>query len=150
NLQLSPENKYALVTVDIDSLYTNLNISNCKYFCAKMFRENKQLLKFPIDFTPEQLSLLLDWCLDHHFIQFKGEIYFQKKGIAMGSSCSVSIANISVHNEMIHMFNQPEIQFKGRYIDDIFLIVNINKIRHLENWIKEACTHEYLTFTYVF
>ena len=44
NLKLDKMKKYALVCIDIESLYTNLNIDNCKTFCYDLYKKIFQFL----------------------------------------------------------------------------------------------------------
>jgi len=148
NLKLDPNSKYALVTIDIESLYTNLKTKNCKIHCCRMYDEYKNLCNFPYFLHTKDLYTLMGWCLDHHYLRHNNDFYIQHKGIAMGGAASVSIANISVFNEMNQMLNQNEIAFKVRFIDDIFIILNVNNITNVPEWISNATIHEYLKFTY--
>ena len=97
---------------------------------------------------PEEIKILMYWCLDYHYIKYKHDYFYQHKGIAMGSSCSVSVANLTVHQELVNNFNEKKIIFKGRFIDDIFLIVETSEILSLDEFIKTSIQHPYLKFTY--
>jgi len=150
NLRLNPRGNYALLTVDIESLYTNLNVRKAKEHCCDMFNIYKRLIEYPVQIENNALMRLMDWCLDNHFIKYKDKYYFQHKGIAMGGAASVSIANISVFYELKSLLKGPEVVFKVRFIDDLFLILDMNLITDLKEWITNQTNHNYLRFTYSF
>src|SRR5207237_1082590 len=104
NLTLQPSRKYTLITIDIESLYTNLKLENCFEYCLHLFNLHKSKCNFPIITSESQLQLLMKWCLKNHYVQYEDDIFYQHRGIAMGSACSVSIANLTVFMELINNF----------------------------------------------
>ena len=151
NQKLDINKKYTFLTADVDALYTNLRISDCKKHCSTYFDKYRQLIKNPCIFEKYHISKLLQWSLDYSYIEFEGKYFIQHRGIQMGNCASVSIANISVYEELRPMFqNVNEIVFKCRFIDDIFLIVESTNITCMQQWSKNVFKHEYLTFTFKF
>ncbi len=149
NLKLDPTRKYMLVTADIDALYPNLNIANCKKFTCSFFEEYKHLINLPFDVTSSELLKLLDWSLDYSFVEFNSEYFYQHRGIQMGNNASVCIANIAVFNELREMYrNCVGLFFRARFIDDIFMIVDITNIIDPDEWCNQSFKHDYLKFTY--
>lgn len=61
-------------------------------------------------------------------VEFNGEKYEQKKGLAMGLHCSPDIANLfgaeAENSTVPSMIEEGNLLFYGRYIDDIFCIVS--------------------------
>lgn len=145
NVQLCKNEKHALITYDINSMYTNLKRQNCKTFCLKAFNDYIQSnLMSTIEFKN-----LLDLCLDFNHIVYENNYYNQTQGIQMGNSASVTIANITTDYELRDLFkNMNEIVFNVRFVDDGFLIIKSTSIANINEWCKNVFQHSYLTFTY--
>ena len=76
---------------------------------------------------------LLEIVFNYNYFQFNNKFFKQKQGIAMGSICAPSIANLylSILEENFLKIHKP--LFYKRFIDDIFIIVsclfNINILK---------------------
>jgi len=148
DLKLSPDRKYTLVATDIKSLYTELNSKLCMKHCCIEFSKAKNKINLPCDITPYHLHNLMKWSLNYSFVEYLNHIYYQHKGIQMGNNASVSIANITVSQEILKLFtNINEIIFRGRLVDDVILIVDSTDISDFNTWIHNIFTHESLVFT---
>jgi len=113
--------------------------------------ENKHLLNFPFKINEGQLKKLLDWSLDFNFVEFKGAYFQQHKGIPMGSNSSVTVSNITVSLELKNMFcTQKEIVFNCRFIDDIFLIIDVTEMIDINDYILNVLKHPFLKVTAIF
>ncbi len=146
NLKLDKHKKYALVTFDIDSMYTNLQVNRCKQFCLEGY-ETFGLSEHKIVHS-NNLKHLLDICLDFSFVKFNNEYFIQKRGIQMGNAASVSVANISAYYELKLLFEgKPEIVFNVRFVDDGFMIIDTTSIMDLDAWLRSTFQHVFLTFT---
>ena len=78
-----------LFTIDIDSLYTNIDIAEGLQTTANIFR------KYPDDTRPDSHILqLLDINLTRNDFVFNGEFFLQIKGTAMGKKFAPAYANI--------------------------------------------------------
>ena len=114
-LHIPPES--ILFTMDIDSLYTNIDIDEGIQAIKNIF------VKYPDRGRPEkELLQLLDINLRRNDFQFNGEFYLQTKGTAMGKKFAPAYANIfmaewetsalaSCRKTPLHYF---------RYLDDIW------------------------------
>jgi hypothetical protein len=98
--------------------------------------------------TTNELKWLMESVLNYHFLQYKGIVFKQKDGIAMGSNDSVSIANITVEKELRLILSNPLFIYHGRFIDDLFIILEIPPDQQLDAWLNKAFQHEYLKFTF--
>ncbi|CAL8084913.1 unnamed protein product [Orchesella dallaii] len=148
HLELDPNRKYILVTADISAMYLELPIHICKQNCIKFFRENANKINFPFPINEAQLKILLDLCLDYSFLEFENNIHFQHKGIQMGNSASVSIANITAAVELENLKSEF-VKFLRRFIDDIFMIVDITDLEtSIPEWLDSFFKHNFLKFTY--
>jgi hypothetical protein len=112
-----------LVTYDIESLYPSipldLAINNINNF---LIRRN-----FNNNFRNFLISLL-EFTLKNNYFHFNNNYYHQIKGIAMGTNAAPEIANITLNQLEIELFNNRKNQNKPfpllykRFIDDGFLI----------------------------
>ena len=113
-----------LVTMDVESLYTNID-HNDGLDAMKFFLADRNSLP-PTDFIIE----LTDWILHNNVFMFTDGIYKQCIGVPMGSCFSPNYAclylgfweNRFVLNPVNPFFNC--ITWYGRYIDDLLLIFN--------------------------
>jgi len=136
HIKLDPGKKYILITADINSMYLELPINVCKQNCLKFFRSYSKLTKLPFPITEEQFKTLLDLSLDYSFLEYQNDLYFQHRGIQMGNSASVSVANITAAVELENMKSELLV-FKGRFIDDIILILEISSIEvPISEWLN--------------
>ncbi len=113
-----PEN-IKICSLDFESLYSNINL--------------KHALDTIFDFIKDKLSNnhlsplgfynLLKLLFENNIFSFNGQFYKQIKGIAMGSKCGPSVANIylSCLERSFLFIHKP--LFYGRYIDDILCIL---------------------------
>lgn len=148
NLNLDPNRKYFMLASDIQSMYQELPIDACKNSCIKFFLENKTKVNFPIPISVQQLKSLLNLSLDYSYLEYKKELFFQRRGIQMGNCASVSVANITAEIELRDLW-KPEMIFIGRYIDDIFTILDVTDLQiSVEDWIKTNYVHNFLKFTH--
>jgi hypothetical protein len=147
HLKLDPLKKYALVTVDIKSLYLELLVSDCKKFCCETFENFKHLIQLPFPISTKDIFKLMHLSLDFSYLKFKGEYFYQSRGIQMGNSSSVSIANITVGLAIKDIWKE-EIVFKARFLDDILCVVDVTQITDLNTRITNTFKHKYLEFTH--
>jgi hypothetical protein len=129
-------NTQYLVSLDVESLYTNLNINKAVNLISQ---------------HNNSLGTLAHLIMLNNYFEYNENIYHQLDGIAMGTNAAVSIANlylaILIDQKLIKNSN---ISYYCRYIDDIGFIFTgtetelltlINSAQNYENDIK---------FTYVY
>lgn len=149
NLTLDPNKKYMLVTVDVEALYTSLKIQDCKKHCAAAYHKYVESHKENVIISEDKFNELLALSLDYNYVEYENNMYFQHRGIEMGNSASVAIANITVFYEIISLFmDNEDIMLYKRFLDDLFMIVCIDNIECMETWLKNVLSHKYLKFTY--
>lgn len=107
NLHIPPN--ALLVTADVSSLYTNIHLPTLYRYLGNRLPPNKQHL---VD--------LLHLICEHNYFEYDSQIYHQFHGIAMGTNCAVSCANI--YMDQFDVFFAGSCYFYRRYIDDIFFI----------------------------
>ena len=149
SLKLEPNQQYTFVTADIDALYTNLKVSDCKKHCSMYYEKYRNKLNLPCTLDKYHINKLLKWSLDYSYVEFENLYFYQHQGIQMGNCASVSIANITVHEELRSLLDMiKELVVKYRFIDDIFMIVNSTHIEDIDSWCKTTFKHRYLSFTF--
>jgi hypothetical protein len=117
-----PENSI-LVTMDVASLYTNIDHEEGAQACFEKLkrRKNKKI-------SPNLLKKLISLVLKSNVFRFNNTLYKQIKGTAMGTPMAVNYANIFLDKLETEMLKEYESKTNHkplvwmRYIDDIFLI----------------------------
>ena len=133
-----------LVTMDVNSLYTNIPPSDGVEACRSFLTMNA------IDQTLiNDIPTLVDFILKHNLFVFDDEQYLQINGTAMKKKAP-TYANIFMYyteNTFISSFNlKPTAYF--RFIDDIFLIWP-HGIDTLQTFLENANrTHPNISFTH--
>jgi hypothetical protein len=69
---------------------------------------------------------LLEWVLRHNYCIFKGIIYKQIKGTAMGTPVAPTYANFVMFDIEHPLLEHLPASFYRRYIDDLFAIIARN------------------------
>ena len=109
-----PANSY-LITLDIESLYTNISHDQAIITFLKIFKNHPQLV-FLLD--------LLKFVLKNNIFEFDNLTFTQTCGLAMGTKLTPALATIYIgqmeENFLSGRNVRPEIWL--RYIDDIFLV----------------------------
>jgi len=149
NLKLDPAKKYALVTIDVEALYTSLHINDCKKHCTLAYERYITSHDDNAFINKSQFKDLLALSLDYNYVEYNDMMFFQHRGIEMGNSASVNIANLTVFHEIANMFeNDDDIILLKRFLDDIFMIVCTENIPSISEWLDKILSHRYLKFTY--
>ncbi|KAI0996837.1 hypothetical protein K3495_g11347 [Podosphaera aphanis] len=116
------EGEYLFITGDVTAMYTNISPRNainaiCNILEAQNCESN----------TLYKIKLLIMIVLKHNFFQCDSTFYKQLSGLAMGTSCAPTIANLYAayyEEDFIPKLEDKGIIYYGRYIDDIFIMVN--------------------------
>ena len=125
------ENTDILVTGDVNSLYTNMNLNRTLAVVKRIFK------KFPVKERPDDLLLnLLEFTLKNNDFEYNGKFYLQIHGCAMGKKYSPGLANLYLESLDNFILKQgPKIYF--RYLDDIFLIWNNENPTEFNNFQRD-------------
>ena len=107
-----------LYSCDFESLYTNINLRHALVIISEFIAKN---------FVSYHLSSngffnLLKLVFENNIFSFNKKFYIQISGIAMGSKCGPSIANIYVYLLEKKFLTIHKPLFYVRFIDDIFVI----------------------------
>ena len=82
------EAEEALVSFDVNSLFTNVPIDEAVHVIHRKLMEEEDL----VERTPlpaERIAELLQLCLKSTYFSYNGEFYEQRQGAAMGSPSSL-------------------------------------------------------------
>jgi len=112
---------FSLISGDFDSLYNNIILESsldiiCDFVKDKFHSKHINIIAF---------RSILKVVFNFNIFKYKSIHFRQIKGIAMGSKCGPSIANIVVYifeKKFLHI-HRYSIIFYRRFIDDIFLII---------------------------
>ena len=134
-----------LVTMDVNSLYTNIPHSDGVEACRSFLTMNTIDQALISD-----IPTLVDFILKHNLFVFDDEQYLQINDTAMGKKMAPTYANIFMYyieSTFLSSFNlKPTAYF--RYIDDIFLIWP-QSLDTLQTFLENANrTHQNISFTH--
>ena len=91
NLEVPPRQK--LISYDVSALFTSIPVPDAiKAVCIKLDEDPKLQERTPL--SRERILELLSFCLNTTYFTYRGVIYKQKHGAAMGSPVSPIIANL--------------------------------------------------------
>ena len=123
-----PEN-CILLTLDIESLYTNLSHDECIEALHEIFDDlDDPIYPFIID--------LIDYCLRHNDFQFGNRLFRQILGTQMGAPFSPELSNLIVSRfeKKLFAMNIKLPKFWKRFLDDVFAIWTYS-LEELDNFL---------------
>lgn len=127
--------KALLVTGDITSLYTNMDIDRILTVVKKTFQEHADPSR-----PDHYLIRLLDFTLRHNDFEFNGEYFVQTCGTAMGKSYAPSLADIYLQEFDFMATTGYEISplFYHRFLDDTFFIWtgSVQQLKEFQSFIN--------------
>ena len=153
---LPNNDEYALVTLDITSLYTNidtdLGIRAMRYWIQNL--KNFIPARFSEDFIIDRIQLILE----NNTFHFNGEHYLQLQGTAMGTKMAPSYVNLVLAylEELLYEKLKSTNEEYGsyiehnfmRYLDDCFIIWPTSKW-NIDDFVHELnAMHSNINFTW--
>ena len=124
NKKFSPEDE--LSTSDVVSLYTNIPLDPCITIISDLISK-----KTYEHFSSYGFHILLTLVLKNNFFYYKSRLYnsffyffLQLKGVAMGTACGPSVANLYMAHFEIKCKHLLNTCLYHRYIDDLLIIKN--------------------------
>jgi hypothetical protein len=125
NIQINEDNR--IITLDIKGLYVNLPIKYILLITEFWLNKCNQDCV-----TTEQTLHLLEVIQKQNYFQYHNQFFQPNKGIAMGSPISGTLAEIYLifleETYEKHCLKNKEITYYKRYVDNILIIFNQNKI----------------------
>lgn len=122
-----------IFTGDVSSLYTNIPLSSIGQVTAYLRKFNKTIYSHN---QCTALNIAMKFIMTHNFFVFNKQVYQQKAGVAMGTPCAPSFANLYLQFLETLLFNDPNYPdhlkplYYKRYIDDILVILPNNADLH--------------------
>ena len=143
-----PNNNYIMCSFDIKSLFTNIPLDETIQIILNQTTPHNDS-KFN-NFSRTQLKSILELTAKNSFFIFNNKLYRQLDGVAMGTPCGPTLANIFLcFYESKWLQDCPQ-SFKPklyrRYVDDTFLLFNSqNHINQFLNYLNNK--HANIKFT---
>ena len=139
---------YLLVTGDVSSLYTNMNIDRMLNVVNKAFVDNPDFSR-----PDKEILDLLDISLKFNDFSFNGDVYQQILGCSMGKRWAPSLANLYLIEFDEKARNGFPIKplFFVRYLDDIFFIFpssDLAALKDYENYLNTLIPNIKITLEY--
>ena len=103
--ELSIDDDETIVSFDIISLYTSIPIKQCLSSVHSILLEDTDL-QSRTNLSPPDLIRGLEICLRSTYFTFKGALYHQTEGVAMGSPVSPIVATLFMHHLEVNAFEQ--------------------------------------------
>ena len=100
---------------------------------ARCRLEHDPTLEARTNLTTDKLVQLLTFCLNATYLSFRGQVFQQTFGTAMGSPVIVSAANLvmeDVEEKALSTFD-TSLPFWKRYVDDTCTVVPVDKVKSL-------------------
>ncbi|XP_050957575.1 uncharacterized protein LOC127158535, partial [Labeo rohita] len=144
---LSLQGDETMVSYDVISLFTcvptvlAVETVRSRLSHDPMLRERTQL-------NPDQVSTLLELCLNTTYFKYKDVFYRQKHGCAMGSPVSPIVANLymeEVEKKALETYSGTLPTHWFRYVDDTWVKIKINEIGPFTDHINSV--DDYIKFT---
>ena len=136
------ESDECFVSFDITSLFTNVPVSESLQLIQKLLIDDTTLPE-RTTLTVEEITEATKLCIDSTYFTFKGCLYQQTAGLAMGSPISPIIANIFMQDfeqRMLAGFeNSPRIWW--RYVDDTLVVIKRNLIGEFLHYLNNFHTN---------
>ena len=132
-----------MVSFDV-SLFTSIP-TDLAVQVARRRLEKDQTLPERTDLGVDDIVDLLILCLNATFLQYRGKVYQQVNGTAMGSPASVMIANLmmeDVEERVLTSFHPPPRSWQ-HYVDDTFTALPSDLVQQFLSQLNsiELCIH---------
>ena len=111
-----------LSSYDVSALFTSVPIDPALNIIKDLLDKDTTLKERTV-MEVGDIILLLEFCLKNTYFSFQGQFYEQVEEAAMGSPVSPIAANLYMeYLEQKALSTAPTPQFRGRYVDDTFVI----------------------------
>jgi hypothetical protein len=139
-------NSHFLVTGDVTSLYTNMDIGRTIEETRKILANSNQSI------PSKQILELLTLTMNNNDFEFNGEYFLQICGTAMGKKYAPSLANIYLidFDEAAMSGFRIKPSNYGRYLDDVFFTWggSVEELKEFENFLNNLIPGIKITLEY--
>jgi hypothetical protein len=140
-----PTKHGTLVAADIASLYTNIDTALGLTLVERFLQEQ--------NVNSDRIALimaLLKFVMENSYMIFRGKLYHQKDGTAMGTPCAPPYANIVVYmlEKMVLHDMRSVIHLYKRFLDDVFAYLENSAVAefiHRMNSMHPKLKFEFIT-----
>ena len=136
-----------LISLDIISMYTNIPLKEAITTNIEAYHTNS----FPYEINKINTSDfrdILKLVLENNFLEFNGNFYKERIGVAQGSKCSPEIADIFMHAfEKRFLDKIPGLILYKRYRDDIIILSEAKRLEFHSFLENLNFLHESIKFT---
>ena len=135
---------------DVFSLFTNTPIKESLEIIKKRLMDDKDL-KNRTKLDANDITEMLEFILTKTYFEFRGAIYRQRFGAAMGSQVSSTVANFFMEFlEQEAIVTAPldcRPRLWKRYVDDVLEIINKGQVQSLTDHLNQIDTTNSIKFT---
>ena len=145
---LEDSSKYIMCSFDIESLFTNIPLDETiEVIISQLFPDATSTFH---NFNKSEFKSLLNLATKSSTFLFDQKLYKQIDGVAMGTPCGPTLANIFLCFHEQNWLNNCPPEFKPkaykRYVDDTFLLFeNLDQIENFLNYLNAQ--HPNIRFT---
>ncbi|XP_072046271.1 uncharacterized protein [Amphiura filiformis] len=136
---------------DVVSLFTNTPVSESLNIIRKRL-EDDNTLKERTKLTIDNIMEVLEFALTTTYFSFRGQIYQQRFGTAMGSPVSPIVANLYIlwleQEALVTAPHDIKPRLWKRYVDDVLEIVNKGSAEPLTEHLNQIDKTGNIKFTY--
>lgn len=137
-----------LVTGDVTSLYTNVDNVAAMKTAIRILRERMEEVRDIVPFVRLENCIddLKSFLVAAHYcslLQFDSKILLQLRGLGMGFADAVVLANlfmVGLDKKWLKDCKKDDVvvEFYGRFVDDIFAVVNASNEQNIFDWFKNC------------
>ena len=126
-----------LVSFDVVSLFTNVPVDLAVKVAHERLSVDTSLVERTA-LSADQVANLLRFCLDATFLAYRGELYQQSFGTAMGSPVSVTVANLVMEDVESRALSTHPVPppFWKRYVDDTLTVLPQDEVQHFHEHLN--------------
>lgn len=140
--ELTLSENEVMISFDVSALFPSIPVEEALYELNEFLKQlNLSDVKRDIYFSAAKL------CMEQNYFQFRNKLYKVEEGTNMGNPLSPLIADCcmsSLENKLLRQNLLP--RFWCRYVDDVFAIVDKDKVNDTLNILN--CQHESINFTH--
>jgi hypothetical protein len=143
-LVLEPDE--SLVSYDVTALFTSVPVQESVQIIQQQLEDDPTLAE-RTTMNPSQIAEMLSCCLNTTFFSYRGDLYQQSEGAAMGSPVSPIIANLFMEHfesKALSSFHTP-VKLWVRYMDDTMAVLKTDSIDDFTTHINSQ--HPSIKFT---
>jgi len=140
NVKITSED--IMVSFDVVSLFTCIPTSLAISTALNRLKDDESLSE-RTKLTAEDICELLEFCLDATYFCFKGTVYKQKHGTAMGSPVSSVVANLCMESleSTILECDMFHVKIWKRYVDDTFVVLPRAEVDDFHRYLNGLNPH---------